>query len=213
MNLKKRWLKSYRLCVIINRPFFKDTQDLVRVARKIANSAGVIIQLRDKESDKKTVLETAIALKKQLARTKSLFIVNDHVDIAKLVDADGVHLGQTDLPLPAARKFLGRDKIIGISCLSLKDALLAQGQGADYLGVGPVFATSTKSECAPLGRELVKSVIKKSKIPVFAIGGINEVSITEVLALGASRVAVSSAICTATDPVLATRSFINILNS
>ncbi len=213
MNWKKKWLKSCRLCVILNRPFFKDTRDLVRAARKIAVSEGVIIQLRDKESDKKTVLETARILKKQLARTKSLFIVNDHVDIAKLVDADGVHLGQTDLPLPAARKLLGRDKIIGISCLSLKDALLAQGQGADYLGVGPVFVTSTKSECAPLGRESVKLVIKKSKIPVFAIGGINEVNITEVLALGARRVAVSSAICTATDSVLATRSFISILNS
>lgn len=213
MNWKKKWLKSYRLCVILNRPFFKDTSDLARAARKIALSEGVLIQLRDKESDKKIVLETARILKKQLARTKCLFIVNDHVDIAMLIDADGVHLGQTDLPFPAARKLLGRDKIIGISCLSLKQALLAQEQGADYLGVGPVFATSTKSECAPLARELVKSVIKSIKIPVFAIGGINEVNITEVLSRGASRVAISSAICTASDLVLATRSFINKLNS
>ncbi len=213
MNWKKKWLKSCRLCVILNRPFFKDIPDLARAARKIAVSEGVIIQLRDKVSDKKIVLETARILMKQLARAKSLFIVNDHVDIAMLIDADGVHLGQTDLPLPAARKLLGRDKIIGISCLNLKQALLAQEQGADYLGVGPVFATSTKSEYAPLGRELVKSVIKSIKIPVFAIGGINEANITKVLSFGASRVAISSAICTASDLVLATRSFINILNS
>ena len=213
MNLKKKWLETYRLCVILNRPFFKDALSLARAAREIVSSGGGFIQLRDKESSKKQILGTALLLKKQLGRHKSIFIVNDYVDIAALSGADGVHLGQDDLPLPAARKLLGRDKIIGISCLDLKQALLAQEQGADYLGVGAVFTTPTKPESQPLGIELLRSVTKRIKIPVFAIGGIKECNARGLLSLGASGVAVSSAICCAQYPALATHSFVNILNS
>jgi thiamine-phosphate pyrophosphorylase len=173
----------------------------------------VIIQLRDKESSKSDILKTALVLKKALAQRKSIFIVNDHVDIARLVDADGVHLGQSDLPLEAARKLLGHDKIIGVSCTNLKQALLAQDQGADYLGIGAIFSTRTKPESAPLGLGELLAVKKKIKIPIFAIGGINENNIKEVLSLGVQGVAISSAICKSSDKVLATRRFFNILNS
>ena len=173
----------------------------------------MIIQLRDKESDKSTILKTAQALKKTLRKRTSIFIVNDYVDIARLVDADGVHLGQSDLPLAAARKLLGKNKIIGVSCLNLKQAMLAQDQGADYLGFGPVFSTDTKPESAALGLGKLKALKNKIKIPIFAIGGINETNITEVLSLGVHGAAISSAICTAPDLVLATRRFFNILNS
>ena len=213
MNLKKKLLSNCRLYVVLNKPFFKDLQGLTLAARMIVLSGGRIIQYRDKQSNRKNILETALALKKQLKRTKSIFLVNDHVDIAMLSGADGLHLGQTDLPLPAARKLLGREKIIGVSCFNLEQALLAQEQGADYLGVGPVFATSTKPEGQPLGLKLLRSISKNIKIPVFAIGGINQGNVIKVLSSGASGVAVSSAICTA--PVLskATRSFIHKLNS
>jgi thiamine-phosphate pyrophosphorylase len=199
--------------VVLNKPFFKDIRDLTLAARKIVLSGGRIIQYRDKGSDKRYILKTSLALKKHLIRTKSIFLVNDHVDIAMLSGADGLHLGQSDLPLPAARKLLGREKIIGVSCFNLEQALLAQEQGADYLGVGPVFATSTKPEVQPLGLKLLSSIAKNIKIPVFAIGGINQANVNKVLSSGASGVAVSSAICTA--PVLseATRSLILKLNS
>jgi thiamine-phosphate pyrophosphorylase len=174
---------------------------------------GLVIQLRDKDSDKKTVLEAAVILRKELSRTKSIFIVNDHADIAKLADADGLHLGQSDLPLKYARRLLGSGKLIGISCSNLKEALAARENGADYLGIGPVFPTDTKAECGLVDLKFVKAVAKKISIPVFAIGGINEINIKEVLSLGCRRVAISSAICTAPDPVLATRRFSNILNS
>lgn len=212
MNWKKKRLKNCRLYVVLNKPFFKDSSALVRAARKICASGGQIIQLRDKESDKKTILETALRLRKQLNRNRCLFIVNDHVDIALLSNADGVHLGQSDLPLFAARKLLGRDKIIGVSCLNLRQALLAQEEGADYLGVGPVFATATKTDCRPRGLGLLRRVSRKIKIPVFAIGGINETNISEVLSVGPGGVAISSAICCAGDLTLATRRFYNILN-
>jgi thiamine-phosphate pyrophosphorylase len=198
--------------VIINRPFFKDTRGLVKAVQNISAAGDAIIQLRDKRSSKSDILKTALALKKALRFSKSVFIVNDHVDIARLVDADGVHLGQSDLPLEAARKLLGEDKIIGISCTNLREARLARDQGADYLGVGAVFPTRTKPESAPLGLELIKAVTKKINIPVFAIGGINEINIKEVLSLGVQGVAISSAICSASDKVLATRRFLNILN-
>ena len=198
---------------MLNRPFFKDTDALVRVACKISQATDVIIQLRDKESAKSDILKTALALKKALRQSSSIFIVNDHADIAVLVDADGVHLGQCDLPLKAARKLLGKDKIIGVSCLNLKQAMLAQDQGADYLGIGAVFSTETKPESAPLGLGKLNAVKNKIEIPIFAIGGINETNILEVLSLGVHGVAISSAICSAPDKVAATRRFFNILNS
>ncbi len=212
MNWKKKQLRNYRLHVVLNKPFFKDTLELISAARKICVAGGQIIQLRDKESDKRTILETAVILKKRLKLFKSFFIVNDHVDIALLSNADGVHLGQTDLPLCAARKILGRDKIIGVSCLNLQQALLAQEEGADYLGVGPVFVTDTKADCQPTGLGLLRRVSKKIKIPIFAIGGINEMNISEVLSVGPIGVAISSAICCSLDLTLATRRFLNILN-
>jgi thiamine-phosphate pyrophosphorylase len=213
MILKKKWLKKYRLCVVVNKPFFKDTRELVKAVHKISAAADVIIQLRDKDSPKADILKTALALKKALRRSKSIFIVNDHVDIAGLADADGVHLGQSDLPLEAARKLLGKDKIIGVSCTNLKEARLAQAQGADYLGIGAVFSTGTKPEAEPLGLGRLQALRNKIKIPIFAIGGIKENNINEVLSLGVHGVAISSAICSASDKVLATRRFFNILNS
>ncbi len=213
MILKKKRLKKYCLCVVLNKPFFKDDKALVRAVRKISAAGDSIIQLRDKSADKKTILETAGLLKKEISRTGSIFIVNDHADIARLVDADGLHLGQGDLPLVSARKLLGRNKIIGISCLNLKQALQAQEQGADYLGIGPIFSTATKPESAPLDLNFVRLIAKKIKIPVFAIGGINCTNIFEVFSLGLSRAAISSAICNAADPFKATLRFFKILNS
>jgi thiamine-phosphate pyrophosphorylase len=213
MSSKRKWLKKYRLCVVVNRPFFKDSRDLVKAVQKISAAGKVIIQLRDKISDKSEVFKTALAIKKVLRKSSNIFIVNDHADIAKLANADGVHLGTSDLPLAAARKLLGRGKIIGCSCANLKQVLLGQDQGADYLGLGAIFSTATKPESAPLGLSKLKALKNKIKIPIFAIGGINETNIKEVLSLGVQGVAISSAICKASDKVLATRRLLNILNS
>ena len=214
MNWKKKRLKNCRLCAVINRPFFKNIPDLAAQTRLIAASGAGMIQLRDKDSDKKDILEAALLLKKKLAGTGVIFMINDHVDIAALSRADGVHLGQSDLPLAAARKLLGRDKVIGISCVNLRQALEAQEEGADYIGVGPVFPTGTKIDCpAPLGLKFLASVTNKISIPIFAIGGINEMNISRVLSSGADGVAVSSAICCAADKIAVTRRFTKILDS
>jgi len=155
-----------------------------------------IFQYRDKVSNKETVLRNARRLKKSCGGN-TLFIVNDFLDVAKIIDCDGVHFGQGDLSLKLARSFLGPDKIVGISCHSLKQAINAQNCGADYIGVGPIFLTSTKPGNKPVGLGLIEAVAKKIKIPFFAIGGINKNNLNSVLSAGAKRVAISSAICKA----------------
>jgi thiamine-phosphate pyrophosphorylase len=125
----------------------------------------------------------------------ALFLVNDRLDIAQAVDADGVHLGQDDMPLKVARKILGSEKVIGITAHNLEEALQAEQDGADYVGVSPIFKTDTKKDAGePVGIELVKEVKQKVKIPVVAIGGINLENAKQVISAGADAVCVISAI-------------------
>ena len=129
------------------------------------------------------------------------FIVNDRVDVAQAVGADGVHLGQEDLPLADARKIMGPDKLIGISTHNLKQAVEAEAGGADYIGFGPIFPTSTKEHPAPVvGLAGLREVRAKVRLPIVAIGGITTKSVREVVAAGADCVAVISAVLAAPDP-------------
>jgi thiamine-phosphate pyrophosphorylase len=162
--------------------------------RSIKYCGADIIQYRDKESKKEDILKNAFLLQKSLLNTKCVFIINDYLDVAKIVNSDGIHLGQDDVSIEIARKVLGRDKIIGISCHNLKQAFAAQKRGADYIAIGPVFATSLKPEYKPIGLNLIKELKAKIKIPFFAVGGINQSNINEVRAFGAERVAVCRAI-------------------
>jgi thiamine-phosphate pyrophosphorylase len=210
MLSKKKLLRNSRLYVIIDKKVLKD-RSLIRTAKKIIRAGAEIIQLRDKSSNKKTILKDALVLKGLLSRSNILFIINDHIDIAILVDSDGVHLGQQDLPIEAARKLLGKDKIIGSSCRNITEALEAQDKGADYIGIGPIFPTSTKPATHAIGVDLIKTCRNKISIPFFAIGGINEENIDRVSSCGGQRVAVCKAICKARNIAAATRKFYNAL--
>lgn len=205
MNLKEKRLAKSRLYVII------DKSDL---ANKIKpKKLPDIIQFRDKNSDKARLLKNVYVLQKLLHKTKTLFIINDYLDIAKIVDSDGIHLGQLDISIEIARKILGQDKIIGISCHNLKQALDAQKRGADYISIGPIFKTATKPEIKrTVGLGLIKKVKKKIKIPFFAIGGIGKKNIERIISAGAKRIAIHSAICKAKNISLATRYFAKSLN-
>jgi thiamine-phosphate pyrophosphorylase len=121
-------------------------------------------------------------------------VVNDHPDIALAAEADGVHLGQDDLPLREARKIMGKDAIIGISTHTIEQAIIAQKDGADYIGFGPIFHTTTKDAGSPQGTDRLREVKKHIDIPVVAIGGINITNIRSVIEAGADAVAVASAI-------------------
>jgi thiamine-phosphate pyrophosphorylase len=196
MKLKKKWLKNSHLYIIVDKKNLKN-RSIYNVTGQIRDSGVDIVQYRDKESKKENILETACALRKVLLKTKTIFIINDYLDIAKIVDTDGIHLGQDDVPVAIARKILGKDKIIGISCHSLKQAKIAQSMGADYISIGPIFFTSTKPEYKATGLDLIKKVKKEIRIPFFAIGGISKKNIDKVKSKGAKRVVICKAICQA----------------
>jgi thiamine-phosphate pyrophosphorylase len=135
---------------------------------------------------------------KQLANQRGIvFIVNNRLDIAQLVGADGLHLGQSDLPLKPARRILGKDKLIGISCHNLSQALNAQSQGADYISIGPLFCTKTKPGLKPINPKLIKMISQRVRIPYFVIGGLNYSNINKAISYGARRIALCRAICRA----------------
>lgn len=152
------------------------------------------VQYRDKNASRRKVYEEAIKLKDLAGKHNAVFIVNDYSDIALAVDADGVHLGQDDLPVKEARKILGKGKIIGVSTHCIEQALEAEQVGADYIGFGPVFHTSTKDVGSPRGTALLGEIKNKVSIPVVAIGGINLENLNSVLETGVDAVAVASAI-------------------
>lgn len=165
-----------------------------QIARR-AVSAGIhTIQLREKRMSKRDIYRDASAIRIITRKCNVTFIVNDYIDIALAADADGVHLGQEDMPLEKARKIMGRKKIIGISTHSLRQALRAQEGDADYIGFGPIFATSTKEVGRPRGLKALKEIRRHIRIPVVAIGGITWDNINEVLHAGADAVAVASGI-------------------
>jgi thiamine-phosphate pyrophosphorylase len=185
---------DYSLCVITGERFSRG-RTLFEVAAEAIAGGATVIQLREKEFSTRRLIGEGLALRRLTLEKKVAFIVNDRVDVALAVDADGVHLGQDDLPLPDARKILGPGKIIGVSAHNLEQAVRAQEQGADYIGVGPVFETNTKDTgYAPLGLDVFRSLKEKIFIPVLAIGGIKTENAGAVVRAGADGVAVISAV-------------------
>lgn len=157
--------------------------------------AGVTwVQYRDKERSRREVYEESVKLRRSTKDFDAVFIINDYSDIASAVGADGVHLGQDDLPIREARKIIGKDKIIGISTHSLEQAMDAERDGANYIGFGPIFHTMTKDAGSPKGIEILYEIKNQVHIPVIAIGGIKIENIRLVLDAGADAVAVASAI-------------------
>jgi thiamine-phosphate pyrophosphorylase len=160
-----------------------------------AVSAGVrTVQLREKHMPKNEIYREAVVIRALTLKRRVLFLVNDHVDIALAARADGVHLGQKDLPVREARRILGSKKIIGISTRTLKQAMKAESEGADYIGFGPLFETATKQTVRPKGLRGLREITEHVNIPVVAIGGIKAVMVPEILQSGASGVAVASGI-------------------
>jgi thiamine-phosphate pyrophosphorylase len=160
-----------------------------------ALGAGVKwVQYREKEKSRREIYEESVKIKKLTKEFNAVLIVNDHTDIAYAVDAEGVHVGEYDLPIKEARKILGKDKIIGLSTHSLEQAKDAEKEGADYIGFGPVFHTLTKDAGSPRGIDILKVIKKQVNIPVVAIGGINFNNIKSVLETGVDAVAIASAI-------------------
>lgn len=166
--------------------FYKKIDDAI--------SGGVtIVQLREKTADDDMFLKKAKAVK-EICKNRVPFIINDRVDIAKAIDADGVHLGENDMSVKAARKILGDDKIIGKTAKTVKSALLSQSEGANYFGIGAFFATGTKSDALVLNPSDIKKVNMSVNIPSVGIGGLTYENMDIISGTGISGIAVSSAI-------------------
>ena len=183
------YLKPFSLYVITD-PSAQKGRDPLEVLTKALEGGADVVQLRDKHSSREDLVAIGKKLKPLCKKWGALFIVNDRVDVAEGVDADGVHLGQNDLLVETARSLLGKKKLLGISTHSLEQALRAQAQGADYIGVGPIFQTPTKPDYPPVGTGLISQVKQSVRIPFVAIGGINLATLDTVLEAGADSVAV-----------------------
>jgi thiamine-phosphate pyrophosphorylase len=166
------------------------------------------VQLREKDLSLREFFELARVFRERTTRADVTFIVNDHLDVCRAVEADGVHLGQDDFPVREARKLLGPQTVIGVSTHSVEQALKAVEDGADYLNVGPIFATQTKEHSGPpVGLDLFRQIRKLVSIPITVMGGINLDNLDQVLAAGADRIAVVSAVVGAEDIVGTVREF------
>lgn len=178
-------------------------------AVELALQNGVsLLQLREKNASSREFYQLALTMKEMTSRYRVPLLINDRLDIALAVDADGLHVGQEDLPVAVARRLLGAEKILGATAATVADALAAEKDGADYIGSGAVFPTSTKLGKKVLPLSVLRSIKQSVRIPVVAIGGINETNLPAVKEAGVDGVAVVSAIMGQPDPGAASRTLL-----
>lgn len=196
---------DYSLYLVTDRGLAggKRTLDIVKAG---VNGGVTCVQLREKHASTREFIEEATAVRDFLRRVDIPLIINDRLDVAMAVEADGLHLGQTDMPPETARRIAGNSMIIGVSAESVRDAVEAEKAGADYISASPVFSTPTKTDTAPpLGLEGIKEIRRRVTLPLVAIGGLNPENIEAVIQSGADGVAVVSTIVCAKDPAEAAR--------
>ena len=190
MNCAKKDLLLY---AVTDRSWLNG-HTLYEQVEEALKGGATFVQLREKTLDTDSFLQEAVKIKKLCACYHVPFVINDNVEIAKAIDADGVHVGQHDMQATDVRAILGPDKIIGVSAQTVEQALLAEKNGADYLGVGAVFHTGTKKDANTLSHKTLKAICEAVKIPVIAIGGISRDNVMELSGSGICGIAVVSAI-------------------
>lgn len=181
-------------------------REMLTVATAALAGGATVMQLRDKHASTRTLIEEGQALRALTRAQGALLIVNDRVDVALAIEADGAHVGQEDLPAATARRLLGPDRLLGVSAATAQEAEEAVAAGADYLGVGPIFATATKSDAgSATGTRLLTELAQQFALPLIAIGGITIENAAQVIQAGATGLAVISAVVHAEDIVGAAR--------
>lgn len=205
-------LASLRLCLVTDRGLAAG-RSVVDVALAAARGGATMVQLREKEATTRAFVDQARALKAALAPLGVALAINDRLDVALAVDADGLHVGQDDLPVEAARRLLGSGKFVGLSITAVDQVLRPDAAAADYLGVGPIYAQRTKADAAaPLGLDGLRRIRGLTGKPIVAIGGLTPDNSAAALAAGADGLAVVSAIVAADDPEAAARGFMALFN-
>jgi len=184
---------------------------IVSDAENVVNAGCKIVQYREKDKSTKDMIKEAEQLKK-ICEGKAVFLIDDRVDVALAVDADGVHIGQSDIPFKTARRLLGNNKIIGITVHDVEEALRAVDLGADYVGLAPIFHTDTKEDThSPCGINMIKDIRKMVSLPLVAVGGIDKNNVAEVIENGADSVVSISAVMDVDDVYGEVKDFTEII--
>lgn len=200
-----------KLYLVTDRSFLHG-RNLIDVVMQAVAGGVTMVQLREKDIDTRTFIELGLELKQKLQQVNIPLIINDRVDVAMAIDADGVHIGQSDMPYSLARRLLGSNKIIGLSVENIDEVIEANSLNVDYIGISPVFTTQTKTDTAqPFGLSGLRKAVRLSVHPTVAIGGINLQTKNDVLDCGADGIAVVSAIMAAENPKQAAKDLINLL--
>lgn len=190
--------KDLLLYAVTDRSWLGE-QTLYEQVEEALKGGATFIQLREKELDEENFLKEAIEIKELCKRYHVPFVINDNVEIARKMDADGVHVGQSDMEAGDVRALLGEKKILGVSAQTVEQAILAEQRGADYLGVGAVFPTGSKADAEDVSLETLKNICEAVHIPVIAIGGIGKANVSQLKGSGICGIAVISAIFGAKD--------------
>ena len=198
------------LYAVTDQMWLKEGEKLADVVETVLQNGATFLQIREKDLAEDAFEAEAERLKTLCAQHGVPFVVNDSVEIALQCDADGVHVGQSDIKGRDIRSMIGPDKILGISAGTVEEAVAAENAGADYIGVGAVFPTGTKKNATPMTMELLKEIVSSVSIPVVAIGGISAENILQLRGSGVDGVAVVSAIFAAEDPGKATADLLKL---
>ncbi|WP_173472595.1 thiamine phosphate synthase [Eubacterium ruminantium] len=191
---KEEIRRAMLLYAVTDRYWLKEGETLYEKTEEAIRGGATFVQLREKKAGKDEIISLGKGLKELCGRYKVPFILDDDIELTLLLDADGIHVGQNDRPAAEVRKLIGPDRILGVSAHSVEEALRAEKDGADYLGVGAAFATGTKKDASPLSHDTLQAICEAVNIPVVAIGGITEENVSELAGRGVSGVAVVSAI-------------------
>ena len=203
--------EDLRLYLVTDRPLSLG-RDIDWIVEEAVKGGATMVQLREKDCPTREFIELAAKLKETLKPLGVPLLINDRIDVALAVDADGVHIGQSDMPYETARKLLGPDKIIGLSVENMDDIRVANGLDVDYVGISPVYSTHTKTDtAAPFGLDGLREAVKLSVHPTVAIGGMNMKTAKDVMACGTDGIAVVSAIVSADSPCEAARNLLEVM--
>lgn len=201
----------YKLYAITDRSYLRDNMSLAEAVEQAIKGGATVIQLREKHLTGDELKTLALSVQEVCRRYNVPFIINDNVALAKEIDADGVHIGQSDMEMKAARALLGPDKIIGVTAKTVEQAMAAEAAGANYLGSGAIFATATKSDAKPLSLEKFNEICNCVSIPVVAIGGINADNVDYLSGSSMSGIAVVGGIFDNDDITAATERLYNLV--
>ncbi|MAE80716.1 MAG: thiamine phosphate synthase [Dehalococcoidia bacterium] len=210
--MRSEIVERMRGIYVIVDPEHTNNRNVLQVAEAAFNGGASTVQLRDKISSKRTIVETATEIQQLADNAGSLFIMNDHADIARIVASDGLHVGQKDIAVEDCRVVLDDRQIIGTSNALVTEAEESERIGADYLAVGAMFPTATKIDTRPAGLETLTEIRAATSTHIVAIGGINESNLGAVLAAGADSVCIASAITKAEDVEAATRRLVKLFD-